>query len=319
MPSKPHLVRTHHAPRRARHGAAARAVRKRRFSIAFEQFLELLDAFVRERGHPCVLYAEQVGNFPLGHRATYYRQRYRRGFLSAEQVRVLDDERRFPGWAWYPLERRFAVAISHLEHFAKRVGHARIPPSHVERGFRLGAWVSHRRHERRAGTLPAPQSRRLEQVRGWTWEPEDERLPEALLHLCAFVAREGHTRVPAAHVEHGFRLGTWLSHRRRDRREGRLNRRWATLLERLPGWTWDVRSEEFERALGLLLLFVARTGHARVRQKHVERGFPLGAWVARVRLRRRGQARGQLTPAQVRRLDSLPGWTWGRSRRTVRA
>jgi hypothetical protein len=65
----------------------------------------------------------------------------------------------------------------------------------------------------------------------------------------------------------------------------------------------------------VLLRFILRTGHARVRQKHIEGGFPLGAWVARVRLRRRGGARGRLTPAQERRLESLPGWTWGRSRR----
>lgn len=272
---------------------------------------------MRERGHASVLYAEHLGNFPLGRRATYYRQRYRRGFLSPEQVRVLDDEGRFPRWAWHPLEKRFGEAMSCLEHFVKRMGHARVPPSHVERDFRLGAWVSHRRHEHRAGGLPAAQRRKLERVRGWTWEPEGERFPEALRNLRAFVAREGHARVPAPHIEDGFRLGTWVAHRRRDGRDGRLDPRWVRLLGRLPGWTWDVRREEFERAFTLLLRFVARTGHARVRQRHVERGYPLGAWVGRVRLRRREEARGQLTPAQVLRLESLPGWAWGRSRRTV--
>jgi hypothetical protein len=102
--------------------------------VAFEQFLELLDAFVREHGHASVLYAEQVGNFPVGRRATYYRSRYRQGSLSPEQVRLLDDHSRFPGWAWHPLERRFAQGLAHLERFVKRVGHARVPPNYVERG-----------------------------------------------------------------------------------------------------------------------------------------------------------------------------------------
>jgi hypothetical protein len=52
-----------------------------------------------------------------------------------------------------------------------------------------------------------------------------------------------------------------------------------------------------------------------VRQKHTVRGFPLGAWVARLRLRRRVEARGRLTPEEACRLESLPGWTWGRPRR----
>jgi hypothetical protein len=47
------------------------------------------------------------------------------------------------------------------------------------------------------------------------------------------------------------------------------------------------------------------------------RGFPLGAWVAGLRLRRRGEARGELTPEEERRLELRPGWTWGRSRRPV--
>jgi hypothetical protein len=308
-------VRARRGRRRVRRGASAAAARKPRFSVAFEQFLELLDAFVRDHGDASVLYADHVGNFPLGHRATYYRSRYRLGFLSPEQVRILDDQRRFRGWAWRPLEKRFAEGLSHLERFVMRVGHARVPPNHVEGRFRLGAWVSRRRREHRAGSLPAAQVRSLERVRGWTWKPADERFPEALRCLDAFVSREGHARVPAAHVEGGFRLGTWVSHRRRDRRKGVLDPRWATRLECLPGWTWDVRRDEFERAFALLRRFVRRTGHALVRQKHAERGFPLGAWVARLRLRRRAEARGRLAPEEVYRLESLPGWTWGRPRR----
>ena len=63
---------------------APRAKAARRFSVAFEQFLELLDDFVRKHGSAGVLYSERVGNFPLGHRATYYRSRYRQGRIRPE-------------------------------------------------------------------------------------------------------------------------------------------------------------------------------------------------------------------------------------------
>jgi hypothetical protein len=49
-------------------------------------------------------------------------------------------------------------------------------------------------------------------------------------------------------------------------------------------------------------------------QKHTERGFPLGAWVARLRLRRRVEARGGSHPRRCTAWESLPGWTWGRPR-----
>ena len=294
---------------------AQKSRRKRRFSVAFEQFLELLDSDVRERGNACVLYPDRIGNFPLGHRATYYRHRCRLGFLSPEQVRVLEEARRFPGWSWYPLERRFAEGLRHLQRFVGRERHADVPAEHVEAGFQLGRWVSHRRHEHRAGRLPASKVRRLEAVRGWEWNPARRRFSEGLRHLRAFIAREGHARVPAPHAEGGFPLGPWVSHRRREHRTGVLAAHRVRLLDRQPGWTWDMRADRFETAHSLLLRFVRREGHARVPQKHVERGFPLGAWVARVRLRRRGAARGRLTREEAQRLESLSRWTWGRPRK----
>ena len=135
-----------------------------------------------------------------------------------------------------------------------------------------------------------------------------------LRHLRGFVAREAHARVPALHTEEGFRLGQWVSHRRREHHTGVLTARRARVLERLPGWTWDIRADRFETAHSLLVRFVRREGEARVPQKHVERGFPLGAWVARVRLRHRGAARGRLNREEVRRLEGLRGWSWGRAR-----
>jgi hypothetical protein len=189
-----------------------------------------------------------------------------------------------------------------------------VPPNHIESGFRLGSWVSHRRHERRPGRLPEAQVTRLRGVCGWSWDPGGEQFADGLRRLRAFVSRAGHSRVPAQHTEDGFQLGIWVGHRRRDHRQGHLDSDKAKILECFPGWTWDVRGEEFERAYSVLVGFVERAGHARVPQKHLERDFPLGAWIARVRLRRRGAAKGRLTEQQVRRLESLPDWRWGQSR-----
>ena len=291
------------------------ARRTRRFSVAFEQFLELLDSHVREHGDAGVLYSDRVGNFPIGHRATYYRRRYRPGFLSPEQVRVLGDARRFPGWSWRPLETRFEEGLRYLRRFVRRKHHADVSAEHMEDGFHLGRWVSHRRHRRRAGNLPVTQVHRLEAVRGWEWDPARRLFSVGLRHLRAFIAREGHARVPTSHAEDTFQLGQWVSHRRREQRAGVLTAYRARLLGKLPGWTWDMRADRFELAHSMVLRFVRREGHARVRQKHVEGGFPLGAWVARVRLRHRGAARGHLSREEIRLLESLPGWSWGRARR----
>ena len=74
------------------------------------------------------------------------------------------------GWTWDPLADEFAAALKRLHSYVRRHGHARVPQDHVERGFRLGKWVSHRRREYRNGCLLQARAGALENVPGWTWE-----------------------------------------------------------------------------------------------------------------------------------------------------
>jgi len=56
--------------------------------------------------------------------------------------------------------------------------------------------------------------------------------------------------------------------------------------------------------------FVARTGHARVLQDHVEEdGYRLGQWV---NVQRLFYGRGKLSRERAERLAALPGWSWMR-------
>ena len=62
--------------------------------------------------------------------------------------------------------------------------------------------------------------------------------------LVAFASREGHSRVPASHVEPNqngsgdINLGSWVSYLRTRHRKGLLDNSRAGELERLPGWEW---------------------------------------------------------------------------------
>jgi hypothetical protein len=81
----------------------------------------------------------------------------------------------------------------------------------------------------------------LEALRGWTWNPTGDDWTDAVGALKAFAAREGHTRVPQAHVEGAMRIGRWVAKRRSERNNGRLGPARVAELEALPGWTWDAR------------------------------------------------------------------------------
>jgi superfamily II DNA or RNA helicase len=122
-----------------------------------------------------------------------------------------------------------------------------------------------------------------------------------------FVHREGHTRVPLDHIEHDFRLGSWVSNQRTEWKKGQLQPDRARRLKELPGWVWDVIEAQWEEAFEHLRAFVKRVGHADVPQGQVESGFRLGQWVS---VQRRSMKLGRLSHDRFQRLESFEGWVW---------
>lgn len=57
-----------------------------------------------------------------------------------------------------------------------------------------------------------------------------------------FVAREGHCRVPAVHVENyenkSISLGAWVGYMRQRHRKNQLSSDRAARIEAVNGWTW---------------------------------------------------------------------------------
>lgn len=57
-----------------------------------------------------------------------------------------------------------------------------------------------------------------------------------------FAAREGHTKIPVAHIEDldgtRVKLGAWVGYIRQRYRRGGLDESRANLLTGLPGWQW---------------------------------------------------------------------------------
>ena len=129
-----------------------------------------------------------------------------------------------------------------------------------------------------------------------------------LVALRAYVAREGHARVPSAHVEGGVRLGMWVVGHRAHRRHGSLDPAREAELEAFPAWTWDPYEGDFREGLHALKAFVALHHHARVPPAYRDPdGYPLGSWVS---VRRSEYRAGRLVPERAAILQGLPGWTW---------
>ena len=115
-------------------------------------------------------------------------------------------------------ERGFAA----LSKFRAREGHCCPSRNHVERGFKLGQWVSVQRYGQHL--LPVERKRRLDGIR-FVWDWIDYRWEQGFTALLKFKRREGHCCVPISHNEGKMRLGWWVSTQRVRRRELSAERR----------------------------------------------------------------------------------------------
>ena len=263
-----------------------------------------LRRFAEREGHVRMSQSYVESDLMLGVWANTQRQAFSRRKLDPERVALLED---LPGWSWEPFadawERNFAA----LEEFARREGHTRVSCSELVSGPELGRWADKQRRARVRGALAAKQVTMLESLPGWSWDPRTTKWDTALELLRRFADREGHTLVPVSHVESGFPLGNWVITRRHEFSRGVLSADRAALLEMLPGWSWDARTDMWTGNLALLECFVEREGHSRVPRSHVEAGKPLGQWVGTQRAWHRS---GKLSADRVRLLESLRGWVW---------
>jgi len=255
-----------------------------------------LEAYVRREGHAQVPQDWREDGEGLGIWVAVQRRRYRQAKLSTDRQRRLTE---LPGWTWkirsgtsrWPWDQSFSL----LEAYVVREGHTRVPYSHMEDSYRLGAWVSGQRRARQRGQLSAERQQRLEELPGWTWKITS-RWPwdQSFLLLKAYVRRYGHADVPRVHLEGERKLGAWVSQQRRDKRLGQLSGERQQRLEGLPGWAWE---ETWERRFSLLMQFVNREGHALVPVSHAEDGYRLGAWVGNTARRQAAGHPGRRTSA----------------------
>jgi len=204
-------------------------------------------------------------------------------------------------------EQRWQMGLYYARQFIARKGHLRLPDGHEEDGFKLANWITWQRQNYKSGTLSEARRQALEALDGWVWAPMEAAWQKGFRYAKRFVAREGHARVPAEHIEGGFKLGSWVGWQRRFRKRDNLSGERREALEALEGWTWDAHDTAWQEGLECAKRFVEREGHARVPRRHFEDEFRLGQWVDS---RRADYKRGELSPERREALEALEGWVW---------
>ncbi len=128
-------------------------------------------------------------------------------------------------------------------------------------------------------------------------------------HLCEYVEREGHAKVPLSFITSGgLRLGRWVGTQRYCYKQNELSKDRIRALEEMPGWTWDIIESQWTEGYENLKEYSDREGHAKVPNRFITSdGFRLGSWIQN---RRNEYSKGKLSKDRIRALEEVSGWSW---------
>lgn len=238
--------------------------------------------------------------------AATQRSRYKLGELPPHRTTSLETLRY---WTWEDAPDPWSEALRLLSEFVKKNG--RLPrQSEKLEGFSLGSWCVKQRTDYNRGKLPNNKKRQLESVEGWVWDPKQVKWQQGLAALKEFERKHATCRIPTGYTINGLRLDTWVQVQRTRFREKWISIPERRALERIPSWSWDPFAAEWRPGVAAAKRFAAREGHTNFGRQHRESDFLLGPWARRIRI---AYFQGELSPAQVRELEKIPGWRWHRS------
>lgn len=286
---------------------------------AWQKHYAALQQFVEREGHGDVpgrhLERFNGAELKLGSWVNEQRTTRKEGALPPERSELLGQ---IAGWVWDANEAAWQKHYAALQQFTGREGHADLAGTHLEtfngEQLKLGQWTNNQRSFGNTGRLRPDRFQQLAAHPSWVWSKNEASWRTHFAALQQFEGREGHTDIPSQHVESfnggKLNLGSWVDVQRRKRKTDKLATEQEAALAAVPGWVWDAREAAWQNNYSALHQFVAREGHANVKQDHVEtfnaEDLKLGAWV----VRQRSGKNKNLTPERVALLDAVPGWMW---------
>jgi len=103
------------------------------------------------------------GDFNLGRWVSENRTAFGQGKLTSDRQRRLA---KLPGWTWNVFEGNWDGYYAQLREFTDEHGHARVPRGQKQ----FAKWVKNQRSQYKRGEMTRDRQRRLEALRGWTWD-----------------------------------------------------------------------------------------------------------------------------------------------------
>lgn len=279
-------------------------------SSNWEFMFGLMQRYVDESGDARPSAKVEYMGYQLGNWVTKQRGIYRSGDMPLNRIEKF--ESLGSSWTWDPIADDYEARILELKQYVNQYGSSRVSTKSGPHQ-QLGRWIGKIRADYKSGLLSSEEIQVFESIApDWTWDAKEQDWDTKLKLLIEFQKREGHTSVPATHIEEDEYLGLWVFAQRDyfagKRPRGGMSEARIAKLEAIPTWSWNPSEDDFESKFEYLTRYIAEKASSRVPIGYVIDGFPLGKWVSH---RREDFKKGKLDQSQIRKFESSsPDWTW---------
>jgi hypothetical protein len=224
----------------------------------------------------------------------HQRTLYKKKILSQDQIRRLES---LPGWSWDPLTGMWGKTYQQLKDYVKK------NQAYPSAGSgRLASWLSNQRTGYKKKILSQDQIRRLESLPGWSWDPFADKWDKAYRQSQAYLKK--YRSYPS---QDSTGPGRWLTKQRILYKKKILSQDEIRRLESLPNWSWDVRTDLWDKTYQQLKDYVKKN-----QTYPVVSSGRLGRWL---NTQRTAYKKNEMSQDRIRRLESLPNWSWGQKKK----
>jgi len=248
-----------------------------------------------------------VEGYLLGRWQGHQRGRYKRGGLSSDRIKRLEEI----GFIWEIAEEQFEKGFQETLLYKNSTGNPNAPLRYkTDEGYRLGIWQSTQKDNYKKKNLSSNRIKQLEEI-GFKWEIQEEhfekQFEKGFQETLLYKNSTGNPNAPASYkTDEDYLLGTWQSNQRRLYKKGILSPERIERLEKIS-FTWEILEEQFEKGFQQTFLYKERTGDPNAPDRlKTDEGFRLGTWQSH---QRGNYRKGNLSSERIERLEEI-GFKW---------
>lgn len=156
-----------------------------------------------------------------------------------------------------------------------------------------------------SGKMDPQEAAQLNHIHGWEWDKRRATFQERVSEFSDYFAEHG--EAPSQIHPTEFKLGRWVGSLIASYAKGQVPQWKLSILNCTPGWSWDLRAARFERRVNELKRHYEMFDSLAPKYLSPE----LRTWVNN---RRAEYKDGSLDADKLRWIETIPGWSWGRSK-----